>query len=329
MNYATLFSSSKGTCRLPRRVGGGRRKLCVALALSSLFILHSSFATAQTLRPAADFDSLFRRAEAYGEYWDTLNLFAYRGIGISNLPEQVELEVCDSLGLGFRAPTIGKVISRYGIRGRRPHQGTDIKVALGQPVFAAWDGIVRYSRYNSGGFGNLVIIRHANGLETYYAHLSKRAVLVGQRVEAGEVIGLGGRTGRASALHLHFEVRWYDQSFDAERLVDFETGALRTHTFTLSKEYFSSRARAGADELSTTDSVLMAATASASEQTHKNAVVLIPQELENQGVYHTVRSGDTLWSLARKHGTTVAAICDLNNITRNTTLRIGRTLQVK
>lgn len=284
-------------------------------------------AAAQTLAPAPDFDSLFRSQPAFEGYWDTDNLFAYRGAERGDLPERIELQLCDSLGLGFRAPVVGRVFSHYGIRGRRPHQGTDIKVTLGQPVFAAWDGVVRFSKWNSGGFGHIVIIRHASGLETYYAHLSERSVEEGQRVEAGDVIGLGGRTGRASTLHLHFETRWHDRSFDAERLIDFETGALRTHTFVLNEEYFDSRSRAGEDD--PRDTTLMAATSAASRRTTSEAVTLIPREIEPDAVHHVVRSGDTLWDIARRNGTTVGAICQLNGIARTTKLRIGRTLRIK
>ncbi len=117
-------------------------------------------------------DAEFRGAEAYVAHWDTINLFAYRSVELRDLPETVRLQVSDSLRAGYHAPVTGKVISKYGPRGRRAHNGTDIQLTHGQPVFAAFDGIVRFSRWNSGGFGNLVIIRHPNGLETYYAHLS-------------------------------------------------------------------------------------------------------------------------------------------------------------
>lgn len=316
-------------------------------SLLLLPLLSIAAAPAQT----PDFDSLFRNQPAFEEHWDTRNLFAYRGGAQDDIPQGVTLELTDSLGRGFCAPVVGRVFSHYGIRGRRRHQGTDIRVALGQPIFAAWDGVVRYSGWNSGGFGHIVIIRHASGLESYYAHLSKRSVEVGRLVEAGEVIGLGGRTGRASALHLHFEVRWRDRSFDAERLIDFETGALRAHTFTLNREHFGSRSRM-VDEPTAVplDTALMAITsavsvsAAASESVRRGTPALAPRESlsvipsgqSDEGsppaggsVYHTIRSGDTLWGLARRHGTTVVAICDLNGISKATKLRIGRKLQIK
>lgn len=194
-------------------------------------------------KPAPDFEELFRRAPAFNAQWDTLEIFAYRNVPLEDLPDVIELQICDSLRRDFCPPVTGRVLSKYGPRGRRPHQGTDIQVAYGQPIHAAFDGIVRWSRWNRGGFGNVVIVRHPNGLETYYAHLSGRAVKANDYVTAGQVIGYGGRTGRAFGNHLHFEMRYCDQSFDSERLIDFVTGELREHFFELHKDYFSIRSR--------------------------------------------------------------------------------------
>jgi LysM repeat protein len=184
----------------------------------------------------------FMDAPAYASHWDTLNLFAYRTVPLADLPSTIEVELLDVHG--FHAPARGEVMSRYGRRSGRDHNGVDVRVEHGQPIYAAFDGVVRFSRWNSGGFGNLVVVRHPSGLETYYAHLSRRAVAADDWVRAGQVIGYGGRTGRASALHLHFEVRYADQSFDPERLVDFERGELRRGMFALRKEYFNIRSRA-------------------------------------------------------------------------------------
>ena len=104
-------------------------------------------------------------------------------------------------------PYVGKVYSKFGYRRGRRHQGTDIPLKSGTPVAAAFDGRVRMSSYVSG-YGNLVILRHENGLETFYGHLSKRQVSVGDWVRAGDIVGLGGSTGRSSGPHLHFETRY-------------------------------------------------------------------------------------------------------------------------
>lgn len=262
----------------------------------------------------------FRSTGVYDAQWDTVNLFAYRSVELRDLPSVTMLDVADSLGTKFRAPAVGQILSKYGPRGRREHNGTDIKVAHGQPIFAAFDGIVRVSRWNSGGFGNLVIIRHPNGLETYYAHLSRRAVTADQWVRAGQVIGYGGRTGRASGLHLHFETRYCDQNFDPERLIDFETGRLRYYTFALQKEFFSIRSRAVEGIESDPDELPAAA---------DSLAAVVEQKKAEEAVYHTIKSGDTLLALAGGYHTTVAEICRLNGITRNGILHIGKRLRIK
>lgn len=265
----------------------------------------------------------FRSAPVYGANWDTVALFAYRSIELKDLPELVTLEFTDSLGAGFHTPVEGKIISKYGRRGRRAHNGTDIQLVHGQPIFAALDGVVRYSRWNGGGFGNLIIIRHPSGLETYYAHLSRRAVKAGDWVAAGQVIGYGGRTGRASGNHLHFETRYCDQSFDAERIVDFEKGKLRRTSFALHKDYFSisSRAVEGIDD---DDDVLIAADSLSTV----DSLAMVAEEL-SKPVYHTVGGGDTLFAIARKYGTTITEICGLNGIARDGILSIGKRLRIK
>jgi murein DD-endopeptidase MepM/ murein hydrolase activator NlpD len=265
----------------------------------------------------------FRSKVVYAANWDTVQLFAYRSIELADLPALIALEITDSLGAGFHAPVTGKVLSKYGPRGRRAHNGTDIQVVHGQPIFATFDGIVRLSRWNSGGFGNLVIIRHSNGLETYYGHLSRRAVKAGDWVAAGQVIGYGGRTGRASGNHLHFETRYSDQSFDAERLVNFETGKLRLTIFALKKDYFSIRSRA-VEGIDDNEEVLAAADSLATA----DSLAMVAEEL-SKPVYHTIKSGDTLLAIARNYGTTTTEICRLNGITRDGVLRIGKRLRIK
>lgn len=281
----------------------------------------------------------FRSAEAYGAHWDTINLFAYRDVELGDLPEVTHLNLTDSARTQFRAPAVGRVLSKYGVRGRRNHNGTDIQVAHGQPVYAALDGIVRFSRWNSGGFGNLIVVRHRNGMETYYAHLSRRAVVAGEWVAAGQVIGYGGRTGRASGNHLHFETRFSDQSFDPERLIDFETGGLRHADFELRKEYFSISSRAVEGIESDPDEVVVADSLGADAPAPlvdslaagggTQADAGSGRTAEPEPVYHTIKSGDTLLALALHYDTTVGRICTLNGIARTTTLRIGKKLRIR
>ena len=137
----------------------------------------------------------------------------------------------------FVFPFKGKVISPFGYRGRRIHTGTDIKLKLNEEVYSAFDGVVRMAKRYSG-YGNIVVIRHPNGLETVYSHLNKIKVKVNQEVKAGDLVGLGGRTGRATTTHLHFETRFLGQPFNPEKLLDFESYTLKTDTFVIDKNTF-------------------------------------------------------------------------------------------
>ena len=144
----------------------------------------------------------------YTKYWDTSTLFPYKEYPLSEMPASLAIDLVDSLKC-YHYPYKGSIRSKYGIRYRRRHQGVDIPVKTGDPIYATFDGRVRISEYNRGGYGNLIIVRHDNGLETYYGHLSERLVQSGEWVEAGQIIGLGGSTGRSTGPHLHFETRYY------------------------------------------------------------------------------------------------------------------------
>ena len=251
----------------------------------------------------------------FEKYWDTTTLFPYREVDMSGMPKSVVIDLVDSL-TSYHCPYQGSVHPRgkYGPRRRRQHQGVDLPLKTGDPVYATFCGRVRISQYNKGGYGNLVIIRHDNGLETYYGHLSERMVEPGQWVEAGQIIGLGGSTGRSTGPHLHFETRYYGQSFDPERLIDFKNGTLSRETFLLKKSFFSIYSHAGQDF---EDEIAN------EEQDKKEAAKKAAMK------YYKIRSGDTLGAIARRHGTTVANICRLNGIKSTTILRIGRSLRVR
>ncbi|MCX6229903.1 MAG: peptidoglycan DD-metalloendopeptidase family protein [Bacteroidetes bacterium] len=137
----------------------------------------------------------------------------------------------------FVFPCNGKIISPFGYRGRRIHAGTDIKLNLNDDVYAAFDGVVRMAKRYSG-YGNFVVIRHKNGLETCYGHLNKIKVKVNQEVKAGDIIGLGGRTGRASTTHLHFETRFLGDAFNSAKLVDYTSNTLKLDTLVIDKNTF-------------------------------------------------------------------------------------------
>lgn len=250
--------------------------------------------------------------EVFNNHWDTTNIHAYRDIELDSLPEATVIRLVDSLE-SYHYPYIGRITSRYGPRRGRAHQGLDIGLKTGDPIYATFDGKVRLSKA-AGDYGNLVIIRHNNGLETYYAHLSQRDVEVGDWVVAGQQIGLGGSTGRSTGPHLHYEVRYKGQSFDPERLIDFSNGNLRRDELLLKRRHFSIYSKYEQD-FGDEEEVAK------QEEAERKAAAAVQ--------YHTVRSGDTLGAIARKYGTSVSRICQLSGIKSTSILRIGQKLRVR
>lgn len=222
---------------------------------------------------------------------------------LNKLRDTLWLCTVDEIHSDFVMPHDGRITSKYGWRRRRYHNGIDIALNTGDTVVAAFSGKIRYARYNTGGFGNLVVIRHYNGLETFYAHLSKHMVVPNQEVKAGDPIGLGGNTGRSHGAHLHFETRFYDAPMDPETIIDLKEKNLKSENLFVHRGLF----RPGATARSAST-----ATSTSSGDT-----------------YHRIRSGDTLGHLARKYGTSVSTICNLNGIRPTTTLNIGRSLRVR
>lgn len=253
-------------------------------------------------------------SEIYTRYWDTTAVLPYREIALSSFPSSIVIDLVDSLQ-AYHYPYKGAIHPRgtFGPRRRRPHRGVDLPLKTGDPIYATFNGRVRISQYNNGGYGNLVVIRHDNGLETYYGHLSERLVTPGQWVEAGQIIGKGGSTGRSTGPHLHFETRYYGQTFDPQRLIDFQTGDLRRETIVLKRSYFDIHSNAAQD---------FDDEAAAEEDAKKEAA-------KPAAAYHRIKSGDTLGGIARRYGTTVNRLCQLNGIKSTTTLRIGRSLRVR
>ena len=188
-------------------------------------------------------------SEIYTRCWDTTKLFPYRDVvKLADLPRSVDIELVDSLKC-YHYPYKAAIRSKFGMRRRRKHQGVDLPLKTGDPIYATFNGKVRISipSSKSGGYGNLIVIRHDNGLETFYGHLSERIVHADEWVEAGQIIGYGGSTGRSTGPHLHFETRYCGQSFDPERLIDFQSGNLRRETFLLKKSYLDIHSSASQD----------------------------------------------------------------------------------
>lgn len=248
-------------------------------------------------RPDIDTTGLFND-------WDIESIHAFRDVKISDLPDSVDLLLVDSVHR-FVAPITGRRSSTFKFRKGRPHNGVDIPLRVGDTIRSPFDGVVRYvgGGKATGGYGNLIVIRHPNGLETYYGHLSERLVVENDIVAAGEPIGLGGSTGRSTGPHLHFETRYMGKPFDPERVVNFDDGTLRDSMLTLKRHYFNIGSHYG--------------------MTDKQSKAV------SDAVYYRVKKGDTLGGIARKYGTSVNIICKLNGISSKKVLRIGQRLRVR
>ena len=198
---------------------------------------------------------------------------------------------------GEGAPST-KITSPFGPRWRRMHNGLDLKVNIGDTIVAAFDGKVRIVKYERRGYGKYVVIRHDNGLETVYGHLSKQLVEENQLVKAGEVIGLGGNTGRSTGSHLHFETRFLGIAINPIYMFDFPKQDIVADTYTFRKA--KGVKRAGSHDTQVADGTIR---------------------------YHKVKSGDTLSRIAKLRGVSVSTLCKLNRIKPTTTLRIGQVLR--
>ncbi len=262
-------------------------------------------------------------------------------------------------------PTTARPTSHFGPRRRRWHYGLDLAQPTGEPIYAAFDGVVRISKFNRS-YGNLVIIHHANGLETYYAHMSKRHVNAGDHVKSGQIIGLCGNTGRSFGSHLHFEIRYMGNAMNPENVVDCSTHGLINQTLTLTSSSFRKVVKGGNSgggggssstgwyrvrQGDTLEKIARRNGTTVKRLCQLNGIsqnkVLHPGDRlkvsgsasastpaktsggNTAGATYTVRSGDTLYKIAKAHGTTVKRLCHLNGISENAKLRVGQKLKVK
>lgn len=227
------------------------------------------------------------------------NLVRLRTLPLDSLPDEINIRIVKDSG-EFCFPIKNIITSPYGWRTRweRPHRGVDILLRTGDPVRACFPGVVRIAR-PMGGYGNVIVIRHENGLETVYGHLSKILVKPLQIVEAGEVIGLGGSTGRSTGPHLHFEVRFQYEPFDPEWILDFKNYSLRTRRLHLDKTYFGiSRPKGNRAPIFKAD---------------KSIIKERPfRQQAKKEVFYEIKRGDTLEKIAMMHSTTVDQLKELN-----------------
>lgn len=222
------------------------------------------------------------------QFWDTVIVHPYVS-DLTRMKDSVSIWLNDTSDF-YHHPIAGKINSDFGWRKWKYHYGIDIDLNTGDSIFSAFDGQVRIVK-RSKTYGKVVVVRHKNGLETLYAHLSKVNVKVNDTLKGGQLIGLGGSTGRSTGPHLHFEVRYLGGAINPNDMIDFSACTVKNDTLTVSSERY--------------------------QYLHDVRKVR----------YHVVRKGDTLGKIARKYGTSVSQLCKLNHMTPKTILRIGRRIR--
>ena len=253
------------------------------------------------------------------EEWD--NEFTH--YNATALPNEATIDL-----RGFCMPTPSRVItSNFGARWGRQHKGLDIKVYIGDTIRAAFSGKVRIVKYEPRGYGKYVVIRHHNGLETYYAHMSKQLVRENDEVKAGDPIGLGGNTGRSTGSHLHFETRLCGVALNPALMFDFRNQDVTGDYYTYHRSRYAresaqatrlrgANASAGSSRFDTDD-----------DDDSELAIAAPAASFAPEVHFHKVKKGETLQAIARKCHTTVDALCKLNRIGKNIRLMPGQILK--
>ena len=265
--------------------------------------LHQLILNEQAETPAADL------------YEDWNNHYAHRATA---LPDTFKINL-----RGFCMPTDNRVVtSNFGARWGRQHKGIDVKVYIGDTIRAAFSGKVRMVKYEAGGYGKYVVIRHGNGLETIYGHMSKHLVAEDEIVEAGQPIGLGGNTGRSTGSHLHFETRLCGVALNPALMFDFKNQDVIGDYYMFYRDTYQKesivanrlRGVGGKGKIEADEDTELAIAAPAASYA-------------KDVKFHKVKRGETLASIARKRGTTIDEICRLNRIGRDIRLMPGQILK--
>ena len=267
-------------------------------------------------------------------YQDWDNRFAHKA---TELPETYRIDL-----RGFHMPTSSRVItSQFGPRWGRQHKGLDIKVYTGDTIRAAFTGKVRIVRYEAKGYGNYVVIRHNNGLETIYGHLSKHLVRENQVVRAGQPIGLGGNTGRSTGSHLHFETRLCGVALNPALFFDFRNQDITGDYYvfrrsTMASESARATAARGQKVSSYTKEEVYGGRPSTSTSPTSSTTTSRRSDEEMSGVTftnnhrtvrHTVEAGETIFSISRKYNVSVEELQRLNGLGTSTKVRVGQILK--
>ncbi len=234
--------------------------------------------------------------------WDTTNIHTVKA-DMKSLNDSVrEFALFNEHNCGYVHPFSGRVTSKFGPRKKRYHYGVDIDLETGDSVNVAFDGKIRIAKL-SKSYGNVIVVRHDNGLETYYAHLSKINVIVGQEVFAGDVIGLGGNTGRSRGSHLHFEVRYLGHPINPTEIISFDDKKLVSNMLCI--------------DMATFDYVSEAKKAAAKTYASSKGKKV-----------HVVKKGDTLSGIAKRYGTTTKVLCKKNGIKATSKLKLGQKIKL-
>lgn len=242
--------------------------------------------------------------ELYGGIWNNRYVNVYGSL--ENAPQVYDIDLSN-----FSMPHEGYVTSNYGPRRRRMHRGIDLKVQVGDTIYAAFDGKVRMTQYEGRGYGYYVTLRHPNGLETVYGHLSKFLVSENDVVKSGDPIALGGNTGRSTGSHLHLEFRFLGKAINPVQLVDFQNKVCYKDKFIVN---IANLDNMGGSKIAANT------TRSSNKVSNKYATGTV--------AYYRIKNGDNLGKIARQHGISIQKLCKLNNMSTKERLRVGKTLRI-
>jgi murein DD-endopeptidase MepM/ murein hydrolase activator NlpD len=261
-------------------------------------------------------DSSWVKVAGYYSIWDTHNINPYRVDG-RRIRDTINLKLVDPARQHFSKMPLTKtpVTSGFTFRWGRWHFGVDLDLNTGDSVRAAFDGVIRISKYDGGGYGNYLLVRHFNGIETLYGHLSKALLPVGTFVKAGQVIGLGGSTGRSTGSHLHYEVRYEGNPINPTLMYNFPGYELRSDNFTITSalfNYYSQALRRGRG----------------SSRGRSGGSAAPEPSAARRVAQHQIRAGDTLSEIAERYGVRVSTLKKLNP-GLGTNLRLGKKLRIK
>lgn len=250
-------------------------------------------------------DDIEPEPDIFTEGWNSKAVNPFKA---SDVPDSQLIDVT-----GYFMPVPGRVTSNYGYRAKfgRMHKGIDLQIRSNDTIYAAFDGKVRLTNYEARGFGNYIILRHPNGLETVYGHLNRSLVKADQVVKAGDPIGLGGSTGRSTGPHLHFETRFMGYAINPAAIFDFANQTTHTDTYLFDKKTYTKARNYAPSRFAKNDS----------ENPYKAA--------DSEKESYTVRKGDTLSSIAKSYGLSATSLRKINGMSNSDVIRVGQVLKLK